>query len=89
MEVLSHAIDRPRCTDRQLLGFGRPLTSYGVLGTGRGFVFVGGWDSGLEIPPIAAYDGSVGMTVRGSRRDSGVRSGARSGTGVPRIPPGK
>ena len=40
-------------------------------GQGRGVVFVGGWDSGLEIPPIAAYDGSVGMTVRGSRRDSG------------------
>ena len=87
--VLSHAIDRPRRTDRQLLGFGVLLASCHLLRTRQGFVFGDGWDSGLEIPPIAAYGGSVGMTVRVSHRDSGVRAGARSGTGIPRIPPGK
>ena len=70
--ALSHTIYRPRCTDRQLLGFGVLLTSCRVLGTRQGFVFVGGWGSGLEIPPIAAYGSSVGMTVRVSRRDSKV-----------------
>ena len=40
--VLSHTIDRFRCTDRQLLGVTILLASYDFLGTGQGFVFVGG-----------------------------------------------
>ena len=52
--VSSHAIDRPRCTDRQLLGFTSLLASCRVLGTRRGFVFVGGWGSGLEIPRLVS-----------------------------------
>ena len=71
--MLSHTIYRPRCTDRQLLGVTFRLSSYYFLRTRRGFVFVSGWDSGLEIPPIAADGGSVGMTVRVGRRDSEVR----------------
>ena len=39
---LSHAIDRPRCTDRQLLGVGVLLTSCGVLGTKRSSCHEGG-----------------------------------------------
>ena len=57
--ALSHTIYRPRCTDRQLLGFTVLLASCHVLGTRQGFVFGGGWDSGLEIPrlvPLARDD---------------------------------
>ena len=74
--VSSHTIDRPRCTDRQLLGFGVLLASCGFLRARQGFFFVGGWDSGLEIPPIAAGGGSVGMTVIWNRRDSKVAAAA-------------
>ena len=42
MEVLSHAIDRPRCTDRQLLGVAIRLSSYYFLRTRQGFAFSGG-----------------------------------------------
>ena len=36
----SHAIDRPRCTDRQLLGVGRLLASYNVLRIAQGCALV-------------------------------------------------
>ena len=77
--VSPHAIDRPRCTDRQLLGVEGLLSSYYFLRTRQSFAFASGWDSGLEIPPIACKAGSVGMTVRASRRDSKVRQRWQNG----------
>ena len=75
--VLSHAIDRPRCTDRQLLGDEILLASYDLLRIDQGPFHQGGSASSMEIPPIAAGGGSVGMTVRVSRRDSRVRQRGR------------
>ena len=75
--VSPHTIYRPRCTDRQLLGLETLLSSYGVLSTDQGPFHQGGSASSMEIPPIAADGGSVGMTVRVSRRDSRVRQRGR------------
>ena len=64
--VLSHAIDRPRCTDRQLLGDEILLSSFYFLRTRKGFAFASGWDSGLEIPRLVslARDDRQGKTPR-------------------------
>ena len=74
--VSSHTIDRPRCTDPPAARFWGSVGIVWLFESKAGFFFVGGWDSGLEIPPIAAGGGSVGMTVIWNRRDSKVAAAA-------------
>ena len=78
--MLSHAIYRPRPTDRQLLGLETLLSSYHFLRADRKTAHqtaaVPGWRSLGSLR-------SLGMTDRVGRRDSGVRAGTGSGTGIP------
>ena len=52
------------------------FSSYDVLRTTQGPTIQGGSGSSMEIPPIAAYGSSVGMTVKVDRRDSKVAAAA-------------
>ena len=78
--VSSHTIDRPRRTNRQQLGVETLLSSYGFLRTDRKTAHqtaaVPGWRSLGSLR-------SLGMTDRVGRRDSGVRAGTGSGSGMP------
>ena len=69
--VLSHAIDRPRCTDRQLLGVGIPLASYGVLRTTQGSAKVAAVPAWRSLGSLC----SLGMTDQARPRGRGVLPG--------------